>query len=409
MNAFKPSRRRVLMSAAGVAALHAVPGVKVFRDARASGSGRTLVTIHLVGGCDALDTVIPYSNPRYAALRGTMAINPSVMLPLDSDNALHPNLRELKSLWDRNRVSIVHGVGYPNFNFSHFQARDIYFSGDELRRVSTGWLGRAMDAEAAVLPSPDPMATISISGGGGLALGGTTTAALQISADPAALTFPFRKGSLTEPALAALMTQPTTGRNALLDGVIRSMQVASVAQTQVRAAGALTTPVAYPAGSRFASALRHSVQLLRQDGDIRVIGLAQGNYDTHEDHPTRHATQLAELDSALGAFFRDIDAHGLANRVTVMLWSEFSRRVIPNASVGVDHGTAQAMVLIGAGVRRGIVGQAPRLAETDFYGGRYLEFQHDFRSVYATLLEGWLGASASTLASTTFSRLPLLL
>lgn len=413
MTRFDPIRRRLLGAAAGTAALHAVPGIQVMRGAQAATGNRTLICIHLVGGNDSLDTVIPHSNPRYAELRGTLAIKPNVMLPLDAANAFHPALRELKGLWDRNRVAIVHGVGYPSFNFSHFQAREIYFTGDDLRMVSTGWLGRGLDAEVSALASPDPLLAISISGGAGQSLIGTTTTGLQLSSDPSAFSFPVRNGSVTGPAIVALMTQPPTGRNTLLDGVIRAMTTASAAQAQVRAAGALTTPVVYPAGNRFAPSLSHTVQLLRQDGDIRVVTLAQGSYDTHEDHPTRHAAQLTELDGALGAFFRDLDAHGLADRVTVMLWSEFSRRVIPNASVGVDHGTAQALILIGAGVRGGVVGQAPRLAETDYYKGQYLELQHDFRSVYSTLLTGWLRVSPAASLEATLSRpwanLPVLL
>jgi uncharacterized protein (DUF1501 family) len=205
------------------------------------------------------------------------------------------------------------------------------------------------------------------------------------------------------------MNQAPTRGNLYYDGFLASSRSALAAYDIVKRAGAHTTATVYPADNAFAQSLKHTLQLIREDSDIRVVTLEQGSYDTHEDQKDHHARQLAELDAGLGAFFRDVDAHGLQNRVLVLLWSEFARRVEPNASDGTDHGSAQAMLLVGSGVRAGIVGNAPTLADADLVDWGNLPMQVDFRRVYATLLSGWLGLDARAVLGAHHATLPLLL
>ncbi|MCU0870635.1 MAG: hypothetical protein MUF30_13760, partial [Burkholderiales bacterium] len=170
MNPFDASRRRLLGAGAATAALHAVPGVQVVRDARAAAAGRVLVSIHLTGGNDTLNTVIPYASPRYAQIRGALAIPRASVLRLDATSGLHPSLSRIKALWDARRVAIVHGVGYPQFDYSHFQAMEIFWTADPLRTTNSGWLGRSLDAIRAGVAAPDPLSGVSIGGGGAASL-----------------------------------------------------------------------------------------------------------------------------------------------------------------------------------------------------------------------------------------------
>ncbi|MCU0869859.1 MAG: DUF1501 domain-containing protein [Burkholderiales bacterium] len=407
MNRFSPGRRRLLRASAALGAMHLAPGMQVVRDARAAAAGRTLVSIHLSGGNDSLNTVIPYTDPGYAAIRKALAVPRADVLPIDASHALHPSLVSLKALWDQRRVAILHGVGYPNFNFSHFQAREIYWEADLTRARTTGWLGRSLDQ--TLPPAPSPLSAIAINGGSAQSLAALQARTLQISTDASALAFHVRNGSQVGVGLQSMLTQAPTGTNVLLDGVIAAMTTARAAEQAVRAAGALTPGAVYPAGNRVAPLLRHAVQLMRQDSDVRVITLSQGNYDTHEDGPIRHAQELLELDRALGAFFADIDANGLSDRVLVLLWSEFSRNVYPNGSNGFDHGAAQSMILVGNGVTPGVQGVLPQIAPASLLSGRYLPMRVDFREVYAELLENWLATPSATVLGGTYARTALLL
>jgi uncharacterized protein (DUF1501 family) len=408
MTQFDSTRRRVLRAGAATAALNALPGVGVIRDARAAGAGRVLVSIHLTGGNDTLNTVIPYANPSYALIRGDLAIPKASVLRLDASSGLHPSLVRLKALWDRRRVAIVHGVGYPQFDYSHFQAMEIHWTADPLRSSYSGWLGRALDAVIGADAQPDPLTGIAMGGGGSASLLTRKFVSPQLPPYPDWFWLPQRDDAMGL-AVRQVLNQPPTRGNLYYDGFLASSRSALAAYDIVKAAANLGTSVVYPADNWFAQSLKHTVQLIRQDSDVRVVTVEQGAYDTHEAQKDHHAAQLSELDAGLGAFFRDLEAHGLANRVLVLLWSEFARRVEPNAQKGTDHGAAQAMVLIGSGVRAGIVGRAPSLAEADLVDWGNLPMQHDFRRVYATLLDGWIGVDSRAVLGATWASLPLLL
>lgn len=401
-------RRRLLQAGAGLAGLGAVPGVSVMRSANAApGAGTALVSIHLTGGIDTLNTVIPHANPAYYAIRGPLAIPRGTALPLDARNALHPALTTLKREWDRRRLAIVHGVGYPAFDYSHFQAMEIFWSGDPKRATFTGWLGRGLDALTAAQPAPPVLSGLSVGSGLPPSLIGRRFTAPQLPANADWFDF-YAWDDRQRAALKTVLSQAPVGSNLFYDAYLRNSRAAIAAYDTVRAAGARTTSVLYP-DTYFASGLRFAAQLLREDASARVITMEQGSYDTHENQLPQHAESLAELNAGLAAFIADLDLHGIANRVLILLWSEFARRVEPNASRGTDHGAAQAMFLIGPGVRHGILGTPPSLAAADLVEDGNLPMQVDFRRLYATLLSGWLGVNAATVLGTGFEPLPVLL
>jgi len=176
----------------------------------------------------------------------------------------------------------------------------------------------------------------------------------------------------------------------------------------VKTASALTTTVSYP-DSGLARGLKSAVQLIRTDPNVQVITMQQGGYDTHENQLVRQADNLAELDAGLKAFMDDLQAQGLGGRVLVLLWSEFARRIEPNANAGTDHGSAQAMVLLGHGVRAGIYGNPPSLEQADTVDDGNLRMSVDFRQVYATVLNVWLGVDATAVLGANWGTIPVLL
>ena len=401
------NRRRLLQAGVGAGALGLVPGMGILRDAQAAGTGKTLITLHLTGGNDTLNTVIPYADPQYALTRGRLAIPNDANLPkLDSRIALHPALGTIKSLWDRGRVAIVHGVGYPDFDYSHFQAMEIYWSADPRRTTYTGWLGRALDTATAGTASPPVLTSTSIGYGTPPALVARQYTAPQLPPNPAWFWLP--SGGAHQDAMKRILSQPPTQTNLFYDAFLRNAKSAVTAYETVDAARDLRSGVDYPAGN-FAKGLSFAAQLMRTDSSIRVITMEQGSYDTHDNQLPRQHKNLAELDAALKSFVADLDLNGLSDRVMILLWSEFGRRVVPNANDGTDHGSSQAMILIGTGVRRGFVGSPPSLDPATFVDRGNLPMQFDFRQLYATLLDGWIGVDSRTVLGATFGRLPVLL
>jgi uncharacterized protein (DUF1501 family) len=215
-------------------------------------------------------------------------------------------------------------------------------------------------------------------------------------------------GTRQRNALTRILQQPATGTNLLFDAFLRNNNAALRAFDTVQSAGALTTPVTYP-DTGFAQALKFAVQIMRADANVQVIAMQQGGYDTHENQLPRHVENFDELDGGLKAFMDDIQAQGLGGRVLVLLWSEFARRIEPNANAGTDHGSAQAMVLLGDGVRPGIYGNPPSLKDTDTIDDGNLRMSADFRQLYATVLSGWLGVDATAVLGANWGTIPVLL
>jgi uncharacterized protein (DUF1501 family) len=354
---------------------------------------RTLIVVQLAGGNDGLNTVIPFTDPIYRQMRPTLAIPSTEVLPLDTRLGLHPNLLPFKKFWDAGQLAIVEGVGYPNQSLSHFQAMDIWQTLDLSGNGSEGWLGRLV--AGLVDQQGHPFKALDI---------GTMTArALQsISAQVPTLTSsrayalasdpldPDRGNSRLQALMKLYSSYPRTSPYAaLLDATALNAREGA---RSLHAAAALYKPaVTYPTGP-FATGLQILAEAIVQDLGLRVGYITLGGFDTHAAERTTHDTLLATLANGLAAFYHDLVAQKKADRVLVMTWSEFGRRVEENGSQGTDHGTAAPMFVLGSGVQRGIFGEPPGLSSLDANGN--LKYTVDFRAVYATILERWMGASS---------------
>jgi uncharacterized protein (DUF1501 family) len=364
-------------------------------------SNRTLIVVQMAGGNDGLNTVVPFTDPLYLKMRPTLGLPGTKILPLDTRLGLHPNLQPLKKLWDDGHLAIVEGVGYPNQSLSHFQAMDIWQTLDLNGNGSEGWLGKLVAGLVDV--DGHPFKAIDIGVQTAQALQSITTQVPTIANVKTYNLYPDPVDSDGGHArLQALMNlynsyPKTAPYAALLDTTALSAQDGS---RQLHQADATYRPaVTYPKGP-FADGLKVLAEAIVQGLGLRVGYVTLGGFDTHANQQATHDALMLTLANGLSAFYNDLAAHGKADNVVIMTWSEFGRRVEENGSLGTDHGTAAPLFVLGNAVNRGIYGEPPSLSSLDQNGN--LKYTLDFRSVYATVLDRWMGASSKDVLGGSF-------
>jgi uncharacterized protein (DUF1501 family) len=388
-----PTRREMMRTSLKSAALVALsPTVPTFlaQTARAAApqrDGRVLVVIQLDGGNDAINTLVPFADPGYARNRKVLRVAEKELIRVNDRVGLHPALRDLKALLDRGQLALVPGVGYPNPNRSHFESMSIWQTArlDLEEHGGPGWIGRSLDEQANIGETANAAALYIGDGAPSPALRGRRAGAASLERIED-LTLPIgwdrspmetRLGDQTEPddSLRAYV------RRSVVDAYACSRRVDGL----TRRGSAMAA--SYP-DTGLAGKLRTIAQLLKAELGARVFYASQSGYDTHSGQLNTHDGLLRELSTAIKAFVDDLTASKLSDRVTVMCFSEFGRRVAENGSAGTDHGTAGLVMLAGPGVHPGVHGSVPSL--TDLVDGDP-KVSTDFRRVYAALLEDWLG------------------
>src|SRR5712692_8884221 len=363
---------------------------------------RTLIVVQMAGGNDGLNTVVPYTDPLYIKMRPTLGIPQSKVLTLDSRLGLHPNLAPFKKIWDAGHLAIVEGVGYPNQSLSHFQAMDIWQTLDLSGNGSEGWLGKLV--AGLVDQDGHPFKSLDIGVQTAQALSSinaqvptlANVKSYQVYPDPA----DTDGGNARLQALMRLYNSyPSTAPYAaLLDTTALNAQEGS---RQLRTADAQYRPaVTYPKGA-FADGLKVLAEAIVMGLGLRVGYVTLGGFDTHANQQQTHDVLMTMLAQGVAAFYNDLAQHGKADNVVVMTWSEFGRRVEENGSLGTDHGTAAPLFVLGNPVNKGIFGEPPSLSSLD--GNGNLKYTVDFRSVYATVLDRWMGASSKDVLGGSFS------
>jgi uncharacterized protein (DUF1501 family) len=393
------SRRDFLKHSALIALAPTVPAF-LAQTARATTSkrdSRILVVVQLDGGNDGINTVVPFADEGYAKHRQVLRLPATQLIKVTDSVALHPALYEAGKLLESERFAIVPGVGYPNPNRSHFESMAIWHTArfDPEDRNGLGWIGRALDGVAG--SARGRPASVFIGAGllPGALPGRRGVAASLARPDDFVLPAGMRpKGAAAVPAqdLAAFVQRSTLDAYATAD---RMAEVARLEDSGSR----------YPA-TELASQLRLMARLIKANFGTRVYYARQGGYDTHGAQLAAHAALLGEFAGAVRAFLDDLAAGKLAERVTVLAFSEFGRTVQENASAGTDHGTSGPVFLAGSQVRAGLQGPMPSLLDLDPQCGE-LRVVTDFRRVYATVLENWLGLDAKPVLGGDFELLPL--
>lgn len=370
-----------------------------------AGTGRVLVSVFLDGGADSLSMLFPAEDPLYRKLRPRLALPVGAGVPFAEDPRLrwHPALAPLATLHAEGKVSVLPGIGYADPNQSHFTSRHFYEVGALDERLVTGWLGRYLDRHG----SPDnPLQGLALDWGLQPSL---ATKRVPVASIDGPDRFDFwargvwgRVETRMLDAIGALGRLPTDGDPGLEQATAAARQTAQLYEQlapfrpQDGEAPGLRSPVTYPPQEDFPRRLAGLAAMLAAGLPLRCVALtAPGAYDTHDDQPGDLSEGLKLTADSLLAFQRDLEARGLADRVLVHVWSEFGRRAAENASNGTDHGAAGAGFLIGSRVAGTMIGEFPGLDRLDEDGN--LRPTSDFRSLYAALLEDWLGGDAEAI------------
>jgi uncharacterized protein (DUF1501 family) len=345
-----------------------------------------LVVVTLYGGNDGLNTVIPYKNPIYFSSRPDVSYKAETMLPLDAELALNPSMVGIKGLWDQKKVAIIRGVGYPRPDHSHFSSMAKWQTASPERQINSGWLGRWLDSQPE-----DPMLAISLGSVLPPMLAGTK---ISGSALPlGGLVIP--KGALATQCIQ--LSKVSRIDSKLMAAAATSMRNLFNLSTTVQPILKMPAPVATDlptvnggsAGgdSNLSQQLDVVAKLISAGSPTKVWSVSLGGFDTHANEANAQAQLLGVVSASLTRFMSQLKSTTRANDVTVMVYSEFGRRVKGNASQGTDHGTSGPMFIIGEKVKGGFYGDQPSLSK--LIDGD-LAVTTDFRDVYATLLESVL-------------------
>lgn len=356
-----------------------------------------LVVIQLSGGNDGLNTVAPFSDARYRKARPTLAVKSQDALKIDSSLGFHPAAKGMSNLLESDHLAIVQGVGYPNPNRSHFESMDIWHS---CRRKTSvrhdGWLGRYLESTQTGKPLDLPA----------LHLGREKQPLALVSREvrvPSVRSVDRFKLKNSSSQLRETVTKIGTPSSApgddLLGFVQSSTGSALSASEKIEAAtGDYKTGIQWPE-SGLAQKLKTVAQLIDSGLKTRIYYVTLDGFDTHARQGDAHAALLRELSEAMDAFVRDLDEHGHGDRVLTLTFSEFGRRLKENASEGTDHGAAAPVFLAGNRVKPGLIGKHPSLSDLE---DGDVKFHTDFRQVYATVLDGWLGVKSAAILGGSF-------
>ncbi len=426
------------------------------------GKDRILVVLEMTGGNDGLNTIVPYGDDLYHKARPTLRYSKDQIVRIDDHVGFNPGLRQFQQLLGNGHLAIVQGVGYPNPNRSHFESMDVWQSADPKRKLACGWLGRsmgsvkvaegeivgihlgtdqlplAMQGSATGTPTIDPAKPYELMLDGksynltDLELRGVSAPPAAVPAEPdlepaepkvapKAEPGPAKKPNPAEQHRAERMklikelTGPSTAsNNDLLRFVQRSALQTYTAVDRLRKLMSENArpqqPNFRPRGDRennLLPKLNLIARIIRAGFGTRLFYVSIDGFDTHSDQRRDHQQLLDQVASAVTQFFSQLQSSGDADRVVLLTFSEFGRRVQENGSKGTDHGAGSCLFVAGPKVKAGLVGNYPRLAKDELDAGD-LKYQIDFRQVYATLLDRWLECDSQTILGGKFAHLALL-
>lgn len=402
----KTNRRKFLGQSSAIT-LGALPalicrGASGAEGTKANRDEKVLVVIQMTGGNDGINTVVPFADEGYAKHRSKLRLPTDRLIKIDDSTALHPSMRSVADLLQDGKLAIVQGVGYPNPSRSHDTSMAIWHSaeiGDENTLRTHGWLGKAMDSvqhSANATDSNDPDMILLGDESQPLAIQSRRSAAVSFS-------------NLTDLRLrdphppAAEPRQPILRSDSLCRFVEQTMRNATATARVLEQSIEPTNAGGHSYPSTQLGRRMQTISTLIKSGFTTPIYYAiQAGYDTHSAQLPTHSRLLREFSDAVNAFLKDLESSGLSDRVCVLGFSEFGRRVAENSSEGTDHGTAGPVFVAGSQVQSGLIGAQPSLLA--LVDGD-LRMSIDFRSVYQEITTNWLGVSSETAVE--YSRTPL--
>ena len=367
-----------------------------------------LVVIQLSGANDYMNTVIPYTDPNYYDFRPVVSIPQDEVVPIDSQLAFHPSVSPMKAkFWDTGKMALIHGVGYPNPNRSHFRSMDIWHTCEPEIMGTEGWLGRAIrDLD----PASENVLT-------GVNIGPSLPRAMAVPGVPVTSVANLEQyGVLTgiegETArnhaldVFSRMYTPAVGSGVVMDYLAQTGQDILKGADILKVAPAKYSSTVEYADNPIAQALKGIAQVHLADLGTRVFYCSHALYDTHATQVPDHKKLWDDLAPAVCNFYDDLREHEGSENVIMLLFTEFGRRVRDNGS-GTDHGSGGGSFVIGDPVKGGMYGRYPSLKAEDQLDGD-LQFNYDFRGLYSTILERWLGLDAKPLVGGRFEQLDVI-
>lgn len=379
---------------------------------------KIIVLVQLQGGNDGLNTI--FDQNEYAnlqAVRSNIIVPQNTIINLTGDYGLHPSMQGMKDLWDKDRLSIIQNVGYPNQNRSHFRSTDIWNSASAAEDyIATGWIGRFYDLKYSDYPTgypntanPHPFA---------LTIGKIISETCQgINANYSlALTDPFNPGTALVGAAGNIPADCYGDALQFVNETVEQTNAYASTITQAANAGNNLSQK-YDSDASLSEKLKHVARLISGGLKTKVYIVQLGGFDTHDNQVVSGANDtgkqselLKELSDALCAFQEDLELLGVDDRVIGMTYSEFGRRIRSNGSLGTDHGTAAPLFLFGSCVKNQIMGDHPQIdPQVGIEDG--VAMQYDFRNIYGTMLSQWLGANETEvkgILSPDFNPLPII-
>jgi uncharacterized protein (DUF1501 family) len=415
----KITRRRFLQG--GAAAFTVTFAAPEFMSDLAIAQGvraRNLVVLYLSGGNDALSMLVPYADPGYYARRPTIAVPAANVLQVGTDSSrvalgLHPRLTGLRQVFNQGRLALIQRTGYNNQSRSHFQGTDIWSTADPIKPEGIGWVGRYLDS----LPSPvDPLAGWNSTSSLPRVLTADHVAVPAIS-NPQAYAFASPNSSVAEAAAeraaATRINSHVPVDRPSLAFVYDSARAAMATLDRVATVATYAPTVAYPT-SAFGQAMRAVAGAMVREIGTRVFYVTTGGFDTHAQQNSNlvngtYYGLMGTLNDGLLAFYNDLTNQGLMGDTLVLTFSEFGRRISENGTSGTDHGAASVMMAMGGRVNGGLYGTSPVLNNdpanpTLENSAADVHFETDFRSVYAQVIDQWLGADSRAILNGDFRK-----
>ena len=368
----------------------------------------SLVVIQLSGGNDAMNTVVPYTNGIYHDSRKAIHLTEEHVIDLDGTLGFNPSMGPMKNLWDDGKLAIINGIGYPKPNRSHFRSMDIWHTAESDHIANSGWLGRT-------IRELDPGGKNVITG---INFGRGLPRALHCKGVPVASVGNLETYGLM-PDIADRLTRemavdvfarmygPDDSRDSVMQAISETGMSAYLGADVLRTASQnYSSSIEYEAEVEIAQSLRDIAQVLLADLGTRVFYTQHGGYDTHAGELDNHARLWHELSTAVNDFIADLDEHGRGDDAVVMIFSEFGRRIQDNGS-GTDHGSGGISFVIGNSVKGGFYGEYPSLDPSEQVEGD-MRFNNDFRGLYSTLLERWMGVDSQAVLNTNYEQFDMI-
>jgi uncharacterized protein (DUF1501 family) len=376
--------------------------------ARVQGAGlRNLIVLYLSGGNDGLSMLVPYTDAYYYSRRPTLGVPSGSVLQVGSDSSgkplgLHPKLTGLKDIYNSGRLALIQRVGYANSSRSHFYGTDIWSTANPANNQGNGWLGRYL---STLTPPLDPLVAWNTTGETPHALLSNTVAVASI---PKISDYAFSSPNSGTEATRERTSMTNIASHVPADRphvalVTASTQAAMATLDRVGSVGSYKPSVTYP-NNGFGQALQAVAGSMAGGIGTKVFWVQVGGFDTHASQDTTSDTGayvklMTALNDGLSALYTDLRNTGLINDTLLLSFSEFGRRVAENGSKGTDHGSASVMLAMGGGVKGGLFGTAPSLNPdssntTLENSGNDVKYETDFRSVYAKVIDNWLGGSS---------------